>query len=245
MAESAPAGSVGGHREAGTPQALVEALVIIFSPHSHYPAGFEGGPHVLDGPAAVERVIAVVCLCVGSAVQVEDDGVETRLAAVHGAPADAEGNVADLHGYPRIVDGVFCESGQGPPAPFEDGRVQFGHYDLGRRGQAVKDRLERKAHAQAAHQYPGAFSVLQLAAAELAEHHLGTVCQAVHQYLGADHDHKVLLAALSQFDCAFFGGNAFDGFPGLCHADLPFSFYSDTDLPVYSKEIISQSSHQK
>src|SRR6266581_2510427 len=102
MTETAPAGAVGGHREAGTPQALVETLIIVFPPHSHCPAGLEGGPHILDGPAAVERVIALVCFCVGSAVQVEDDGVEARLTTVHCGPADAAGNVADLHGHPRI-----------------------------------------------------------------------------------------------------------------------------------------------
>src|ERR1700681_90612 len=102
MTETAPAGAIGGYREAGTPQALVETLVIMFSPHCHYPARLEGAPYILDGPAAVERVIAVVCFCVRSAVQVEDDGIEARLTAVHGAPADQAGNVSDLHGNPRI-----------------------------------------------------------------------------------------------------------------------------------------------
>src|SRR5450631_452254 len=143
MTETAAAGAFGGHREAGTPQTLVEALVIIFSPHGHYPAGLEGGPHILDGPAAVERIIAVVCFCVGSTVQVEDDGIEARLTAVHGASANPAGNITDLYGYPRIVDDVFREGGQRPSAPFMYGRVQFGHDDLGRRRQGVKDRLER------------------------------------------------------------------------------------------------------
>src|ERR1700680_421716 len=96
MTETAPTGAVGGYREAGTPQALVETLIIIFSPHSHYPARVEGGPHILDGPAAVKRVISLVCFCVWSAVEVEDDGVEARLTAVHGAHADPAGTVTGL-----------------------------------------------------------------------------------------------------------------------------------------------------
>src|SRR6185369_13673634 len=174
-AEPPPTGAVGGYREAGTLQALVESLVIIFSPHRHYAARFEGGPHVLDGPTAVERVVAVVCFCVRSAVQVEDDGVEALLSTIHGGMADQSGNVADLHGYTRITNGIIREDGQRPTAPFEDGRVQFGHDDPGCGGESVKHRLESEAHAQPPHQYPRPFAHFQVAAAELAEHHLGTV----------------------------------------------------------------------
>jgi len=69
--------------------------------------------------------------CMRTTVQIDDDGVETRLTAVYSAAADTVGNVTDLHAYPRIGDSVFSERSQRPPAPFDNGRVEFSHDDRG------------------------------------------------------------------------------------------------------------------
>src|SRR5512133_4149779 len=119
MPQAAPSGAVGCYREAGTPQALVESLVILFTPHRYNATGLERCMHIVNGPAAVERVVTMVRFCVRSAVQIEDNGVEACIAAIHGTAADAVGHIADLHGDPWIIDGVIRKRSQGAAAPFD------------------------------------------------------------------------------------------------------------------------------
>jgi hypothetical protein len=61
-----------------------------------------------------------------------------------------------------------------------------------------------------------------MTATELAEHHFGTVCHTIHKNLRTDHDQKVPLASLTQFEHSFTGGDTLYYFPGLCYCGPPF-----------------------
>lgn len=59
--------------------------------------------------------------------------------------------------------------------------------------------------------------ILEVFTPQPAKNDLGAVGQAVHQYLVADHNQEIPFTPLSQLKSTVIGGDAFYGFPGLCH----------------------------
>lgn len=229
MPQAAPAGTFCADPESGSAQTLVETGVVVLAPDGKDSSGFKGCAYVVNGPAAVQGVIALVGAGVGAFVEVEDDGVKALRFAFDGGFAHAVGDIGNLNGYPWVGGGRIGEFCQGAAAPLQNHRVQFGNHDLCGGGKSIESRLEGVPHPQTSNEDPGARMIFQVVAAQLSKNDLGSIGQAVHKDKRVDRNQKVALATLTKLENPLVGGDALEYFPGLGHVLKPCDGVKEAD----------------